>query len=69
MIPGYWRVTFSSPPVNLEDPDTILELQELVGRIEADDALRIVVPDSAHPDSFVNHYDVSRAAGQQSNRD
>ena len=61
-IPGYWRVTFSNPPINLEDPDTILELQELVGRIEADDALRVVVLDSAHPDFFVNHYDVSRAA-------
>jgi enoyl-CoA hydratase/carnithine racemase len=62
VIPGYWRVTFSNPPINLEDPDTILELQELVGRIEADDALRVVVLDSAHPDFFVNHYDVSRAA-------
>jgi enoyl-CoA hydratase/carnithine racemase len=62
VIPGYWRVTFSNPPINLEDPDTILELQELVGRIEADHALRVVVLDSAHPDFFVNHYDVSRAA-------
>ena len=62
VIPGYWRVTFSNPPLNLEDPDTILELQDLVGRIEADDTLRVVVLDSAHPDFFVNHYDVSRAA-------
>jgi enoyl-CoA hydratase/carnithine racemase len=62
VIPGYWRVTFSNPPINLEDPDTILELQELVGWIEADDELRVVVLDSAHPDFFVNHYDVSRAA-------
>ena len=62
VIPGYWRVTFSNPPINLQDPDTILELQDLVGRIETDDSLRVVVLDSAHPDFFVNHYDVSRAA-------
>jgi enoyl-CoA hydratase/carnithine racemase len=62
VLPAYWRVTFSNPPVNLEDPDTIRELQGLVGRIEADGALRVVVLDSAHPDFFVNHYDVSRAA-------
>src|ERR1700735_5602375 len=62
VAPGYWRVTFRNPPVNLEDPDTILELQELVGRMEADDALCVVVLESADPDFFINHYDVSRAA-------
>src|ERR1700733_3148684 len=62
VAPGFWRVTFSNPPVNLEDPDTIFELQELVGRMEADDALRVVVLESADDDFFINHYDVSRAA-------
>ena len=28
---GYWRATFSNPPINLIDPDTILELQQLIG--------------------------------------
>jgi hypothetical protein len=27
----YWRATFSNPPINLIDPDTILELQQLIG--------------------------------------
>jgi enoyl-CoA hydratase/carnithine racemase len=62
VTPGYWRVTFSNPPINLQDPDTILELQELVGLIETDNALRVVVLESADPDFFINHYDVSRAA-------
>src|SRR3954454_22663164 len=62
VTPAYWRVRFSNPPINLQDPDTILELQELVGRFETDDALRVVVFDSADPDFFINHYDVSRAA-------
>ena len=28
---GYWRATFSNPPIRLIDPDTILELQQLIG--------------------------------------
>jgi len=59
---GYWRVTFSNPPVNMLDPDTILELQQLIDLTEADDTLRVVVFDSEHPDFFLNRYDVSRAA-------
>jgi enoyl-CoA hydratase/carnithine racemase len=37
-------------------------LQELVGTFETADALRVVVFESADPNFFVNHYDVSRAA-------
>jgi enoyl-CoA hydratase/carnithine racemase len=59
---GYWRVTFSNPPINFADPDTITELQQLVGLIESDDTLQVVVLDSAHPDFFINRYDVSRVA-------
>ena len=62
VTPAYWQVSFSNPPINLQDPDTLLELQALVSRIEADDALRVVVFESADPDFFINHYDVSRAA-------
>src|SRR5271154_1397398 len=62
VTPAYWRVSFSNPPINLQDPDTILEFQELVGLFETDDALRVVVLESADPDFFINHYDVSRAA-------
>jgi len=62
VTPAYWLVSFSNPPINLQDPDTILELQDLVGLIETDDVLRVVVLESADPDFFINHYDVSRAA-------
>lgn len=37
---GYWRVTFSNPPLNLLDPDMILELQRLMDLIEAEATLR-----------------------------
>ena len=62
MSTGYWRVTFSNPPLNLLDPETILELQRLMALMEAEGALRVVVFDSAHPDFFLSRYDVSRAA-------
>jgi enoyl-CoA hydratase/carnithine racemase len=59
---GYWRVTFSNPPINLLTPETIIELQELIDRIESDDQLRVVAFDSAHPDFFLGRYDLSRVA-------
>jgi enoyl-CoA hydratase/carnithine racemase len=57
---AYWRVTFSNPPINMLDPDTIKELQALLTQMETDEALKVVVFDSADPDFFVAHYDVSR---------
>jgi enoyl-CoA hydratase/carnithine racemase len=62
VTPAYWHVSFSNPPINLQDPDTILELQELVGMFETDEALRVVVLESSDPNFFINHYDVSQAA-------
>ena len=56
--PAYWRISFSNPPTNLQDPDTILEFQELVSRMESDNALKVVVLESGNPDFFINHYDV-----------
>lgn len=59
---AYWRVTFNNPPINLVNPETILELQEIVGRMEATSDLIVVVFDSAHPDFFLARYDLTRAA-------
>jgi len=58
---AYWTVTFNNPPINLVNPETILELQEIVGRIEASSELVVVVFDSAHPDFYFARYDLSRA--------
>ena len=59
---AFWRVIFDNPPLNLLDPDTIGELQQLAAAIEAADALKVVVFESANPDYFIAHYDMSRAA-------
>ena len=58
--PLRWNVTFDHPPMNLIDPDTIRELLALVGDMEADPEVRVVVFDSADPDFFLAHYDVAR---------
>ena len=55
---AFWRVIFDNPPLNLLDPDTIGELQQLAAAIEAADALKVVVFESANPDYFIAHYDM-----------
>jgi enoyl-CoA hydratase/carnithine racemase len=56
--PGYWRATFSNPPINLIDPDTIVELSQLVGKLETDPDVKVIVFESRDPDFFLAHYDV-----------
>jgi enoyl-CoA hydratase/carnithine racemase len=59
--PSFWRVIFNNPPINLLDPDTIRELHQLIAIVEAAGALKVVVFESANPDYFIAHYDMSRA--------
>jgi enoyl-CoA hydratase/carnithine racemase len=64
--PSYCRVTFDHPPINTITATTVLELAELVGLIEQDADLNVVVFDSANPDFYLAHcdveHDVSRTA-------
>ena len=59
---AYWRITFGNPPVNLVNPETILELKHLVEFIESQKDLRVVVFDSANSEFYFARYDLSRAA-------
>jgi enoyl-CoA hydratase/carnithine racemase len=45
--PGYCRVTFEHPPMNTVTATTVAELSELIGLIEEDDDLNVVVFESA----------------------
>jgi enoyl-CoA hydratase/carnithine racemase len=56
---SYWHVTFENGPVNLLDADSVDELAALIGRIEEAPALTVVVFDSANPDYFMAHWDVT----------
>jgi enoyl-CoA hydratase/carnithine racemase len=55
--PGYCRVTFDHPPINAITATTVAELAELVGLIEEDQDLNVVVFDSANPDFYLARYD------------
>jgi enoyl-CoA hydratase/carnithine racemase len=56
--PGYCRVTFDHPPINTITATTVAELAELVGLIEEDADLNVVVFASANPNYYLAHYDV-----------
>ena len=55
---GLWTATFANPPINLIDPDTIGELQDLLSALEIDADVKVVVFRSADPDFFLAHWDV-----------
>jgi enoyl-CoA hydratase/carnithine racemase len=59
---GRWTVTFSNPPINMFVPTTIVELGALMTDLEANPSVKVVVFQSANPDFFIAHLDVSKAA-------
>jgi enoyl-CoA hydratase/carnithine racemase len=60
--PAIWRVTFDNAPINLVDHGTLRELHDLTAAIEASEELKVVVFDSADPDFFMAHWDISSVA-------
>jgi len=54
-----WRVTFNNPPINLIDSVMIAELSELFTGVEQNHGPSVIVFDSADPDYFLAHYDIS----------
>jgi enoyl-CoA hydratase/carnithine racemase len=57
LSPSYWRVTFDHPPLNIFGPDTIPQLGEIVGAIERNPDVKVVVFVSAVEGFFLTHYD------------
>ena len=61
--PAFWRAVFDYPPFNVMD-DTIFDgLQGLLGRIDASSDLRVVVFESAIPDFYLSHFDLTGKLG------
>jgi enoyl-CoA hydratase/carnithine racemase len=56
--PGHCRVTFDHPPTNTLTATTVTELGELVGLIEQDVDLNVVVFDSANPEFYLADADI-----------
>jgi len=62
--PRYCHVTFDHPPINTITATTVAELRDLVGLIEQDPDLNVVVFDSANRDFYLAHYDLENDPGR-----
>jgi enoyl-CoA hydratase/carnithine racemase len=62
--PSSCWITFDHAPINTITATTVAELAELVGLIEQDADLNVVVFDSANPDFYLAHYDIEHDPGR-----
>src|ERR1700740_3427839 len=62
-MPAYWRVGFDYPPFNIVDGDVFQALQELLVRMDTTESLRVVVFESAIPDFYLAHFDLTGKLG------
>ncbi|HEX7696831.1 MAG TPA: enoyl-CoA hydratase/isomerase family protein, partial [Candidatus Acidoferrum sp.] len=61
--PGYWRAVFDYPPFNVVDGDVFQALQDLLVRMETTERLRVIVFESALPDFYLSHFDLTGRLG------
>ena len=61
--PAYWRVVFDYPPFNVVDADVFQALQDLLVRMDTTESLRVVVFESAIPDFYLAHFDLTGKLG------
>jgi enoyl-CoA hydratase/carnithine racemase len=60
---AYWRVLFDYPPFNVVDATIFEGLQELLARMDASPSLCVVVFESANPDFYLSHFDLTGKTG------
>ena len=60
---AYWRVVFDYPPFNIVDATLYQALQGLLARMDASPSLRVVVFESANPEFFLAHFDLTGKTG------
>ena len=56
---GIARATIDHPPINLLDLALIVELDRFGRQVESDDSIRVLILDSADPEFFAAHADVT----------
>jgi enoyl-CoA hydratase/carnithine racemase len=61
--PAYWRVVFDYPPFNIVDATVFQGLQDLLARMDASPSLRVVVFESANPEFYLAHFDLTGKTG------
>src|SRR6202790_1624199 len=60
---AYWRFLFENPPFNIVDATIFEGLQDLLARMDASRSLRVVVFESANPEFYLAHFDLSGKTG------
>src|SRR5438105_13221583 len=60
---AYWRVLFENPPFNIVDATIFEGLQDLLARMDASPSLRVVVFESANPEFYLSHFDLTGKTG------
>src|ERR1700726_767912 len=61
--PAYWRIVFDYPPFKVVDADVFQALQDLLVRMDRTESLRVVVFESAIPDFYLAHFDLTGNLG------
>jgi enoyl-CoA hydratase/carnithine racemase len=61
--PAYWRVVFDYPPFNILDAILFQGLQDLLARMDASPSLRVVAFESANPEFYLAHFDLTGKIG------
>src|SRR6478736_7195362 len=61
--PAYWRVVFEYPPFNIVDATMFEGLQDLLVRMDTTASLRVVTFESANPDFYLAHFDLTGKTG------
>jgi hypothetical protein len=61
--PAYWRVVFDYPPFNIVDASIFEALQDLLARMNDSPSLRVVVFESANPEFYLAHFDLTGKIG------
>ncbi|MDT0453171.1 enoyl-CoA hydratase/isomerase family protein [Streptomyces hesseae] len=56
---GIARVTLDNPPVNVLDVALMADLRHLLTALRDDDSVRVIVFDSANPEFFIAHVDMT----------
>jgi enoyl-CoA hydratase/carnithine racemase len=55
--PTFWRIIMDNPPLNLMGPDFVLQLRDLLTKVEGEEQLKVVTFESAVDGFFLNHSD------------
>src|SRR5258708_3253557 len=60
---AYWRVLFDYPPFNIVNATIFEGLQDLLARMDVSPSLRVAVFESANPEFYLAHFDLTGKTG------